>query len=69
MNEKEFKVLLLNMLTKMDRTLKNIQDSTKKGIQIDLSGDGLETVVIPEDTYNAICDELGCEYIEFMGIS
>ena len=69
MNEKEFKTILLNMLTEMDKTLKNIQDSTKRGIQIDLSGDGLETVVIPEDTYNAICEELDCEYIEFMGIS
>ena len=26
-------------------------------------------IVIPEDIYWAICDELECEYIEFMGIS
>ena len=69
MNEKEFKTILLNMLSQMDRTLKDIQESTKRGIEVDLSDNGLHTVIIPEDTYNAICDELGCEYIEFMGIS
>ena len=28
-----------------------------------------EDIIIPEDIYWAICDELECEYIEFMGIS
>ena len=26
-------------------------------------------IIIPEDVYWAICDELQCDYIEFMGIS
>ena len=69
MNEKEFKTILLNMLSQMDRTLKDIQESTKRGIEVDLSDNGLHTVIIPEDIYNAICEELDCEYIEFMGIS
>ena len=28
-----------------------------------------EAIMIPEDVYDAICDELNCEVITFMGIS
>ena len=31
--------------------------------------EGYDDIMIPEDVYLAICDELKCESIEFMGIT
>ena len=31
--------------------------------------DDYEAIMIPEEVYDAICDELDCETIYFMGIS
>ena len=69
MDDKEFKELLFTMLKSMDSTLKEIEESTRQGVQVYLSDNTSESVLIPESIYDEICEMIGSDRIEFMGIS
>lgn len=69
MNDKDFKNILLTILKSMDTTLRNIESSSIRGVEIDLNEEGSESILIPEHIYAEICEIIGSDHIDFMGIS
>ena len=75
MSEKDKKISnkrLFNLLLELNHRLINISNkiddlSPSEDIYFDM--DGISPILMPEDVYLEICDELGEDFLEFMGIS